>query len=94
MKKYIGLITGLLPLMASAQIVMSGSYYVVMTGGTPLNPTSLVLTNPAPAGITNNGSGWIVSENEFNQVDWPVGTNTGTYVVPFGYRICKALIFR
>lgn len=84
MKKYIGLITALLPLMASAQLVMTGSYYVVMTGGTQANPTSLVLTNPATTGITNTGSGWIVSENEFNQVDWNIGTNTGTYVVPFG----------
>jgi hypothetical protein len=85
MKKYIALITGLLPLFASAQLVMTGSYYVVLNGGSQSNPTSLVLTNSAPSGITNTGSGWIVSENEFNQVDWNVGTNTGTYVVPFGY---------
>jgi hypothetical protein len=85
MKKYIGLIAAMLPLMASAQIVMTGSYYMVMTGGTQSNPTSVVLTKSTPAAITNNGSGWIVSENEFNQVDWPVGTNTGTYVIPFGY---------
>jgi hypothetical protein len=85
MKKYIVLIAGLLPMFASAQLVMTGSYYVVLNGGSQSNPTSLVLTNPAPAGITNNGSGWIVSENEFNQVDWNIGTNTGNYVVPFGY---------
>ena len=85
MKKYLGLITAFLPFVASAQIVMTGSYYMVMTGGTQANPTSLVLTNSAPAAITNNGSGWIVSENEFNQVDWNIGTNTGTYMVPFGY---------
>jgi hypothetical protein len=90
MKKYIGLITVpitivLLPLIASAQLVMNNNYYMVMNGGTPTNPTSIVLTNPAPAGITNNGTGWIVSENEFNQVDWNIGTNAGNYVVPFGY---------
>ncbi len=85
MKKYIGLITGLLPLMASAQMVMTGSYYVVMTGGTSAKPTCLVLTNPAPSAITNNGSGWIVSENEINEVVWNIGTSTGTYVVPFGF---------
>lgn len=85
MKKYIGLITALLPFMASAQLVMTGSYYVVMTGGTIANPTSLVLTNGTSGGIVSPGSAWIVSENEFNQVDWPIGTNTGTYVVPFGY---------
>ena len=85
MKKYIGLITGLLPLITSAQLVMNGNYQVVMTGGTQANPTSIVLTNSAPSGITNNGTGWIVSENEFNQVDWNIGTNTGAYLVPFGY---------
>jgi len=91
MKKYIGLITAMLPLIASAQLVMTGSFYVVMTGGTQANPTSLVLTNPATSGITNTGSGWIVSENEFNQVDWNIGTNTGTYVVPFGYSNTDAI---
>jgi len=85
MKKYIGLITGLLPLIASAQLVMTNNYYVVMTGGSHSNPTSLVLTNGTPTAITNTGSGWIISENEFNQVDWNIGTNTGSYVVPFGY---------
>src|SRR5579863_4637361 len=93
MKKHIGLITGLLPLMAlllpapraEAQLVMTGGYYVVLNGGSQSTPTSLVLTNSSPAGITNNGTGWIISENEFNQVDWNIGTGTGTYVVPFGY---------
>lgn len=93
MKKHIGLIAGLLPLMAlllsapgaDAQLVMTGSYYIVLNGGSQSTPTSLVLTNSTPAGITNNGTGWIVSENEFNQVDWNIGTGTGNYVVPFGY---------
>lgn len=85
MKKYIGLITVLLPLLTSAQLVMTNNYYVVLSGGSHSSPTTLVLTNPVPSGISNTGSGWIISENEFNQVDWQIGTNTGTYVVPFGY---------
>jgi hypothetical protein len=85
MKKCIILITGLLPLMGSAQLVMTNNYYMVMNGGNQTNPTSIVLTNPSPAGITNAGTGWIISENEFNQVDWNIGTNTGNYIVPFGY---------
>jgi len=85
MKKHISLITALLPLIASAQLVMTNNYYVVMNGGTLANPTSLVITNPLPAGITNSGGAGIVSENEFNQVDWNIGTSTGSYVVPFGY---------
>ncbi len=75
----------LIPTVASAQLVMNNSTYIVMNGGTLANPTSLVLTNSAPSGINNTGTGWIVSENEFNQVDWNIGTNMGKYVVPFGY---------
>lgn len=85
MKKYIALILGTVPLLASAQLVMNSNFYVVLQGGTQANPTSLVITNPLPAGITNNGTGWIISENEFNQVQWNIGTNTGNYIVPFGY---------
>jgi hypothetical protein len=75
----------LIPTVASAQLVMNNSTYIVMNGGTQANPTSLVLTNSLPSGITNTGTGWIVSENEFNQVDWNIGTNIGTYMIPFGY---------
>lgn len=85
MKKYLGILIGLLPVIASAQLVMTNNYYVVLSGGTQSHPTSFVLTNPTPGAITNTGSGWIVSENEFNQVDWNIGTNTGKYIVPFGY---------
>lgn len=85
MKKYISLIVALLPIMASAQLVMTNNYYVVLNGGTQAHPASLVLSNSATSAITNLGTGWIVSENEFNQVDWNIGTNTGKYMVPFGY---------
>lgn len=92
MKKNIGLLTALLPLMVSlpagqagAQLVMPNNTYIVMTGGSSVNPTSMVLTNPAPTGIVNSGTGWIISENEFNQMDWNIGANTGNYTVPFGY---------
>ncbi|MGP8217307.1 MAG: T9SS type A sorting domain-containing protein [Bacteroidia bacterium] len=85
MKKYIGLIAGFLPIAVSAQLVMTNNYYVVLSGGSQSSPATLVLTNPSPSAITNSGSGWIVSENEFNQVVWNIGTNTGNYIVPFGY---------
>jgi|GEM_PF-3380402 len=86
MKKYIGIIiTGLLPILVPAQLVITSNTHVVLNGGTPANPTSLVLTNSTPAAITRSGSGSIISENEFNQVDWNISTNTGSYVVPFGF---------
>jgi len=62
------MIVGILPFIAPAQLVMTSNYYVVMSGGISAKPNSLVLTNPAPAGITNKGTGWIISENEFNQI--------------------------
>jgi hypothetical protein len=89
MKKYIGLIIvpiaiGMLPLIASAQLVITAGNYVVLSGGTGASPTTLVLTNPLPAAITNPATGWIISESEYNQVQWNIGTNTGTYTLPFG----------
>jgi hypothetical protein len=75
----------ILPLIVSAQLVMTNNFYMVMSGGTKASPTAMVITTPTSAGITNKGTGWIVSENEFNQVQWNIGTNTGSYVVPFGY---------
>jgi hypothetical protein len=56
---------------------------VKITGGSQSTPTTIVLTTPGPTGVTTTG-GWIVSENEFNMVQWNIGTNTGTYIVPFG----------
>jgi hypothetical protein len=85
MKRHIGFLIGLVPLFASAQLVITNNYYIVLNGGTQANPTSLVLTNPATNAITNSANSWIVSEGEFNQVDWNIGTNTGTFTVPFGY---------
>ncbi len=86
MKKYIGLIiAGLMPLLVPAQVVITSNFDVVLNGGTQLKPTSLVLTKSAPSGITYTGTGGIISEGEFNQVDWNIGTNTGTYKVPFAY---------
>jgi hypothetical protein len=84
MKKYIGLIAGLLPLFASAQLVMSNNFNVVMGGGTASAPTKLILSQSGPSGITRYGTGWIISGNEFNMVDWYIGNSTGAYIVPFG----------
>jgi hypothetical protein len=90
-KKYIGLIIWFLPFITSAQLVMTNNYYVVLNGGNSTNPTTLVLTNSGPSAITRTGTGWIVSENEFNVVQWNIGTSTGTFVVPFGYSTVQYL---
>lgn len=78
-------ISGLVPALLSAQVVITSNFDMVLHGGTQANPTSLVLTNPNTAAITSSGTGGIVSENEFNQVVWPIDSATGTYIVPFLY---------
>src|ERR1700758_4083622 len=64
---------------AQQQIVFNGAYIVMDNGPT------LVIDNPSPTAVSSPGSGWVISENEFNQVQWNVGNNTGKYIVPFGY---------
>lgn len=48
------------------------------------NAAFVVIDNPNPNAITRNTSGHIISEGEFNRLKWNIGTNTGTYTVPFG----------
>jgi hypothetical protein len=43
------------------------------------------VANPATNAIVVNSGGFISSESEFNMVAWNIGTNTGSYVLPFGY---------
>jgi hypothetical protein len=61
-----------------ARLVMSGASYIVID-----NSAKLVVENPATNAITNTGTGGIMTENEFDQVVWFVGTGTGGYTVPF-----------
>lgn len=63
---------------AQGQLVMTGSSYVVID-----NSAKVVIENPATNGIVNSGTGGIMTESEFDQVVWFVGTNTGTYTMPF-----------
>jgi hypothetical protein len=45
----------------------------------------LVIDNGSANAITRNTSGHIISEGENNRVAWTIGTNTGSYTVPFGF---------
>ena len=87
-KKLYLLFCFLLPCFAYSQMrVVVNSTYIVLNGGTAATPVYVELNNPAPNAITdlNTSNGWIISESEFNMVKWDIGTNTGTYTVPFGY---------
>lgn len=73
---FVALFPFILP--AQGQLVMTGSSYVVID-----NSAKVVIENPATNGIVNSGTGGIMTESEFDQVVWFIGTNTGTYTMPF-----------
>lgn len=61
------------------RLVLNDNSYINISGG-----AHLVLTNPSPNAITVLGSGGnIISESENDIVNWKIGSNIGTYTVPF-----------
>lgn len=62
---------------AQGRLMISNAYVVVD------NSAKLVIENSATNAITNSGTGGIMTESEFDQVVWMIGTNTGAYVMPF-----------
>jgi len=72
-----------------ARITMTNGY-IVERGGTAAKPLSVVLGNSNTNAIAV-GNGWFISEDEFNILQWNIGTAAGTYVVPFGYSSAKYL---
>jgi len=63
---------------SQSRLVMTGSSYIVID-----NNAKVVVENPATDAITNSGTGGIMTESEFDQVIWNIGTGTGAYVMPF-----------
>ncbi len=65
-------------------LVINDNAFVVINGGTALNPAHIVINQPHANGIITMGAGGnLVSENEYNYVKWNVSNNTGTYVIPY-----------
>lgn len=60
------------------RIVFNGNAYIVVD-----NTAKVVVENPSTNAIMPSAGGGFVTENEFDQVIWNVGTSTGTYVMPF-----------
>lgn len=71
-------------------LVMNGAA-VVMNGGTVTTPIYLVVNQPNTAGITYSGGSRIVSEGQYNFVQWNCGTGTGSYIIPFGATVSAAV---
>ncbi len=65
---------------SQGRIVLNGASLVIAEGA------YLVLDNPESDAITRN-SGFIISEGENNLIKWNIGTNTGTYSIPWGYEV-------
>lgn len=63
-------------------LVLNGAV-TVMNGGSSATPIYIVVNQNNPSGIVRNG-GHIHSENQYNYVKWETGTNSGSYVIPFG----------
>lgn len=63
----------------NGRLILNNNSYVVVR-----NNAKVVIGNPATNAITTSGTGGnIVTESEFNQVVWNIGTSTGAYTVPF-----------
>jgi hypothetical protein len=63
---------------AQSRTVLSGAVYMVID-----NQAKLVVENSATNAISNLGTGGILTESEFDQVIWNIGTQTGNYQMPF-----------
>lgn len=63
---------------SQAQLVLTGASYIVID-----NSAKLVVENPSTNAIINSGSGGIMTESEFDQVYWFIGSGTGAYTMPF-----------
>lgn len=62
-----------------SRMIINDDAYVVMNNG-----VFIVIENAAPDAITTLGTGGnIISEDEFNIIQWNIGTATGNYIIPF-----------
>jgi len=64
---------------SQSQLVINNNAFIVIT-----NNAKLVIDNSNTNALSTSGTGGnIITESEFNQVVWKVGTGTGAFVVPF-----------
>jgi hypothetical protein len=67
-----------LNLSAQGRLVIDGLIYITID-----NQAKLVLENSNSNALINTNNGGIITENEFDQIVWKIGTTTGSYLVPF-----------
>jgi len=62
-----------------SNLVIHNNAYIVID-----NSAKVVIENPVPTAVAVSGTGAnIITESEFDQLIWRVGTSTGNYTVPF-----------
>jgi len=70
-------------------LVINGAY-IVMNGGTFTKNIQLVVNQGNQNGIVRN-SGHIITESQYNYINWKTGATTGNYIFPTGYTISDYL---
>lgn len=75
------------PLFSQNNALVLNGAAIVLNGGTVSSPIYLVVNQTNTLGITYAGTSRIVSEGQYNFVQWNCGTGTGPYVIPFGVNI-------
>ena len=63
---------------SQSRLLLTGSSYLVID-----NSAKVVIENPAPNAVSTTGTGGIMTESEFDQLIWKIGTGTGSYTIPF-----------
>ncbi len=73
-----------LSLFSQARLVLNDEPYLVLNTAVTTDEVFVVLDNENTNALDIKGTGGkIITKHEKNQVKWNIGTNTGTYTVPF-----------
>ena len=69
---------------SQVRTVIKDNAYLVLNTAATTDSVFLVLANGNTNALATSGTGGnIITEKEKNQIKWKVGTNTGTYTIPF-----------
>ena len=70
-------------LFSQSRFIIKDDAYVVLNTASTSESVFVVLDNGNTNALATSGGGNIITKHENNQVKWNIGTNTGTYTVPF-----------
>lgn len=70
-------------LFSQSRFIIKDDAYVVLNTASTSESIFVVLDNGNTNALATSGGGNIITKHEKNQVKWNIGTNTGTYTLPF-----------